>query len=88
MWEDKIEKLQEAVADFRVCIKMFDFWVSGKVRLRDVMVLQEAVKHIPPGGNIIFVSSLAAFNPSAPLAFYGVSKTALLGVTRVSHQLD
>jgi NAD(P)-dependent dehydrogenase (short-subunit alcohol dehydrogenase family) len=46
--------------------------------------LQEAVKHIRSGGSIVFISSVAAFNPTAPLPFYGVSKTALLGVTRVS----
>ncbi|RVE41830.1 hypothetical protein evm_013514 [Chilo suppressalis] len=34
------------------------------------------------GGNIVFVSSIAAYNPIFPLGPYGVSKTALLGLTK------
>ncbi|KAL0822520.1 hypothetical protein ABMA28_004571 [Loxostege sticticalis] len=34
------------------------------------------------GGNIVFVSSLTAYQPIFPLGPYGVSKTALLGLTK------
>jgi len=32
--------------------------------------------------SIVFVSSYTAFNPTAPIAMYAVSKTALLGLTK------
>ncbi|KAJ0047414.1 hypothetical protein NL108_003861, partial [Boleophthalmus pectinirostris] len=35
------------------------------------------------GGNIVFVSSVAGYQPLAALGPYSVSKTALLGLTRV-----
>ena len=34
------------------------------------------------GSSIVFVSSYTAFNPTPPIAFYAVSKTALLGLTK------
>ena len=34
------------------------------------------------GRNVVFVSSFTAFNPSAPLGMYAVSKTALVGLTK------
>eukprot|EP01012_Entosiphon_sulcatum_P045329 TRINITY_DN60447_c0_g1_i1.p1 TRINITY_DN60447_c0_g1~~TRINITY_DN60447_c0_g1_i1.p1 ORF type:complete len:256 (+),score=39.54 TRINITY_DN60447_c0_g1_i1:22-789(+) len=33
-------------------------------------------------GSILFISSVAGYNPSAPLAAYGVTKTALIGLTK------
>eukprot|EP00343_Euplotes_focardii_P009277 CAMPEP_0205824114 /NCGR_PEP_ID=MMETSP0206-20130828/19500_1 /ASSEMBLY_ACC=CAM_ASM_000279 /TAXON_ID=36767 /ORGANISM="Euplotes focardii, Strain TN1" /LENGTH=254 /DNA_ID=CAMNT_0053121921 /DNA_START=30 /DNA_END=794 /DNA_ORIENTATION=+ len=43
---------------------------------------KDAKPFMHAGSNILFVSSIAAFNPQAPLGLYGVSKTALLGLTR------
>ncbi|XP_026316758.1 dehydrogenase/reductase SDR family member 4 [Hyposmocoma kahamanoa] len=34
------------------------------------------------GGSIVFVSSIAAYNPMQPLGAYSVSKTTLLGLTK------
>lgn len=34
------------------------------------------------GGNIVFISSIAAYQPMFPMGPYGVSKTALLGLTK------
>ncbi|KDD75307.1 hypothetical protein H632_c753p0 [Helicosporidium sp. ATCC 50920] len=34
------------------------------------------------GSSIVYVSSFAAYQPSAPIAMYAVSKTALLGLTK------
>ena len=42
----------------------------------------EATKHMKNGGSIVFVSSIAGFNPTAPLGGYGVTKTALFGLTK------
>jgi dehydrogenase/reductase SDR family member 4 len=36
------------------------------------------------GGNIVFVSSIVAFQPMALLGAYSVSKTALLGLTKAA----
>ena len=33
-------------------------------------------------GAVVLVSSIAGYNPKAPLAGYGVTKTALFGLTR------
>ncbi|XP_050549251.1 uncharacterized protein LOC118272874 [Spodoptera frugiperda] len=34
------------------------------------------------GGNIVFISSIAAYQPMEPLGAYSISKTTLLGMTR------
>ncbi|GFR40523.1 hypothetical protein Agub_g1092 [Astrephomene gubernaculifera] len=49
-----------------------------------VLLVQEALPHLlrRPGASIVFVSSVTAFNPAAPIAMYAVSKTALLGLTK------
>ncbi len=39
-------------------------------------------------GAVVIVSSIAGFHPRSPLAGYGVTKTALFGLTRaLSHEL-
>jgi dehydrogenase/reductase SDR family protein 4 len=38
--------------------------------------------HMGRGGSIVLVSSISAYSPPFPIAFYGVSKTALLGLVR------
>eukprot|EP00040_Diaphanoeca_grandis_P005646 m.33868 g.33868 ORF g.33868 m.33868 type:complete len:276 (-) comp16883_c0_seq1:10-837(-) len=48
----------------------------------------EFVKDVKPhlnkaGANFVFVSSEAAFSPRAPLGLYGVSKTALVSLTKL-----
>ena len=47
-----------------------------------VVLAQEAVPKMNKGGNIVFVSSYTAFNPTSPIAMYAVTKTALLGLTK------
>eukprot|EP00850_Spirogloea_muscicola_P006233 SM000029S10528 [mRNA] locus=s29:600416:601361:- [translate_table: standard] len=47
-----------------------------------ILLVKDAAPHIPAGGSIVFVSSITAFNPAAPLAAYAISKTALLGLTK------
>jgi dehydrogenase/reductase SDR family member 4 len=36
------------------------------------------------GGNIVFISSIAGFHPNSILGAYGVSKTALFGLTKAA----
>ncbi len=40
----------------------------------------------PQGGSIVYVSSITAFTPGAPLGMYAVSKTALVGLTKALAQ--
>ncbi|EPS67934.1 hypothetical protein M569_06839, partial [Genlisea aurea] len=47
-----------------------------------ILLLQEAAPHLKKGSSVIFVSSIAAYEPSSGLAMYGVTKTALLGLTK------
>ncbi|KAK6133216.1 hypothetical protein DH2020_033052 [Rehmannia glutinosa] len=49
-----------------------------------VLLLQEAAPHLQKGSSVIFVSSIAAYQPPQGLAMYGVTKTALLGLTKKS----
>ena len=50
------------------------------------LVAREAVPYMGSGASIIFVASTASFSPSFPLGAYGVSKTALLGLTKAMAQ--
>ena len=52
------------------------------------LLVREASPYLTPGASIIFVASTASFAPSFPLGAYGVSKTALLGLTKaLAHEL-
>jgi len=44
---------------------------------------KECLVHMKPGGAILFISSYAGYVPSETLGAYSISKTALLGLTRV-----
>jgi len=45
------------------------------------LLARETVKYMNDG-NIIFISSIAGYFPLPPLTAYGVSKTALIGLTK------
>lgn len=45
--------------------------------------MQAAVPHLSEDSSITFISSITGYNPSSNLAMYGVTKTALLGLTKV-----
>jgi dehydrogenase/reductase SDR family protein 4 len=47
-----------------------------------VLLAQTAARHMSSGAAIVFVTSIIAYEPSPPLAMYGISKTALLGVVK------
>ena len=57
--------------------KIFDVNVKSYWQLvRDVR------PHMPDGSAIVFVSSVAGYNPAPPLGLYSVSKTALIGLAK------
>jgi hypothetical protein len=45
--------------------------------------LQDAAPHLSKGSSVVIISSIAGYNPPASMAMYGVTKTALLGLTKV-----
>lgn len=47
-----------------------------------ILLVQEAVPHLSKGGSVIFISSIAGYNPQKGLAMYGVTKTAIFGLTK------
>ena len=64
--------IEESVWD-----KLFEINVKA-----GLMLVKLCVEHMREGSNILFVSSIAAYNPIAPLGAYGITKTALLGLTK------
>ena len=46
-------------------------------------VTKEARPFLGKGSSIVYVSSVGGYNPGPPLGLYGVSKTALLGLTKL-----
>ena len=44
---------------------------------------QEVLPHLQPFANFVFISSVGAYDPAPPLGLYGVSKTALIGLTKL-----
>ncbi|KAJ0791616.1 putative short-chain dehydrogenase/reductase SDR, NAD(P)-binding domain superfamily [Helianthus annuus] len=47
-----------------------------------ILLLQDASPHLSKGSSIVFISSISAFQPPPGMAMYGVTKTALLGLTK------
>ncbi|XP_022714433.1 tropinone reductase-like 3 [Durio zibethinus] len=47
-----------------------------------ILLLQDASPHLQKGSSVIFISSLGAYLPQPNMAMYGVTKTALLGLTK------
>jgi len=44
---------------------------------------QDAAPYLPKGSSVVIISSIAGYHPPASMAMYGVTKTALLGLTKV-----
>ncbi|XP_017233062.1 LOW QUALITY PROTEIN: tropinone reductase-like 3 [Daucus carota subsp. sativus] len=47
-----------------------------------ILLLQDASPHLTKGSSVIFISSIGGYNPASSMAMYGVTKTALLGLTK------
>ncbi len=57
-------------------------------KVLELIFLQAAAPFLSDGSSVIFVTSVAAFNPGAGLLnMYAVMKTALLGLTKVCDML-
>jgi dehydrogenase/reductase SDR family protein 4 len=57
-------------------------------KVLELIFLQAAAPFLSDGSSVIFVTSIAAFNPGAGLIhMYAVMKTALLGLTKVCDML-
>lgn len=69
---DGILETKESVLD-----KLWEINVKSSV-----LLLQEVGPHLQKGSSVVFVSSIAGFQPPKGLAMYGVTKTALLGLTK------
>ncbi|XP_022925358.1 tropinone reductase-like 3 [Cucurbita moschata] len=69
---DSILRTQEAILD-----KLWDINVKASV-----LLLQDVAPHLQKGSSVVLISSIEGFQPSALLAMYGVTKTALLGLTK------
>ncbi|KAE8696726.1 Dehydrogenase/reductase SDR family member 4 [Hibiscus syriacus] len=69
---DSILLTQESVLD-----KLWEINVKATV-----ILLQEAAPHLQKGSSIVIISSIAGYNPQPSMFMYGVTKTALLGLTK------
>ncbi|XWS12899.1 hypothetical protein CRYUN_Cryun37aG0129700 [Craigia yunnanensis] len=47
-----------------------------------ILLLQDAAPHLQKGSSVIFISSFGGYQPQPSMAMYGVTKTALLGLTK------
>jgi dehydrogenase/reductase SDR family protein 4 len=61
----------------------WDKMMTTNVKSTWAMAISAAPLLTPCSGSIVIVSSFAGYNPGIPLGPYGVTKTALLGLTRM-----
>ncbi|KAL3519397.1 hypothetical protein ACH5RR_017546 [Cinchona calisaya] len=69
---DSILETKESVLD-----KLWEINVKSSI-----LVLQEAAPYLKKGSSVILISSIAGYQPESSMAMYGVTKTALLGLTK------
>ncbi|KAH9605358.1 hypothetical protein KSS87_011737 [Heliosperma pusillum] len=69
---DNILDTKESVLD-----KLWEINVKASI-----LLLKDASPHLTNNSSVVFVSSIAGFGPQASMAMYGVTKTALLGLTK------
>ncbi|XP_015878381.2 tropinone reductase-like 3 [Ziziphus jujuba] len=69
---DAILQTKESVLD-----KLWEINVKASI-----LLLKDAALHLSKGSSVVFISSVSAFQPPAAMAMYGVTKTALLGLTK------
>ncbi|KAM1108671.1 hypothetical protein ACFX13_005374 [Malus domestica] len=70
---DPILQTQESVLD-----KLWEINVKATI-----LLLKDASPHLTKGSSVVIISSIAGYNPpGAAMAMYGVTKTALLGLTK------
>ncbi|CAN6223861.1 unnamed protein product [Urochloa humidicola] len=64
--------MKEAVLD-----KLWDINIKASI-----LLLQDAAPHLRKGSSVIIISSIAGYNPEKGLTMYGVTKTAIFGLTK------
>ncbi|PKA50640.1 Tropinone reductase-like 3 [Apostasia shenzhenica] len=69
---DNILETKESVLD-----KLWEINVKATI-----LLLQAASSYLNNGSSVVIISSIEGYNPSQVLAMYGVTKTALLGLTK------
>ncbi|KAI3419301.1 uncharacterized protein J3R85_013301 [Psidium guajava] len=69
---DPILETQESVLD-----KLWEINVKASI-----LLLKDAAPHLQKGSSVVFISSIAGYQPQASMAMYGVTKTALLGLAK------
>ncbi|KAJ4704007.1 Tropinone reductase-like [Melia azedarach] len=69
---DAILETKESVLD-----KLWDINVKA-----GILLLQDAAPHLQKGSSVVLISSIAGYQPPTSMAMYGVTKTALLGLTK------
>ncbi|KAJ9169182.1 hypothetical protein P3X46_020643 [Hevea brasiliensis] len=69
---ESILETQESVLD-----KLWEINVKASI-----LLLKDAAPHMQKGSSVILISSIGGYNPHASMAIYGVTKTALLGLTK------
>lgn len=69
---DGILEMKESVLD-----KLWDINVKASI-----LLLQDAAPHLRKGSSVIIISSITGYNPEPALTMYGVTKTALFGLTK------
>eukprot|EP00261_Vitis_vinifera_P017444 XP_010647144.1 PREDICTED: tropinone reductase-like 3 [Vitis vinifera] len=69
---DPILETRESVLD-----KLWEINVKSSI-----LILQEAAPHLRKGSSVVLISSIAGYQPQSSMSMYGVTKTALLGLTK------
>lgn len=69
---DPIVEIPEPVLD-----KLWEINVKATI-----LLVQDAAAHLSRDSSIIIISSIAAYGPQSTMSIYGVTKTALLGLTK------
>ncbi|TKY72214.1 Tropinone reductase 3 [Spatholobus suberectus] len=69
---DPILQTQESILD-----KLWEINVKSTI-----LILKDAAPYLKKGSSVVLISSLVAYNPPPTMAMYGVTKTAVLGLTK------
>ncbi|XP_060185148.1 tropinone reductase-like 3 [Lycium barbarum] len=69
---DAILETKESVLD-----KLWDINVKASI-----LLLQDAAPYLKKGSSVVLISSISGYSPPASMGMYGVTKTALLGLTK------
>ncbi|KAF3621206.1 Tropinone reductase-like 3 [Capsicum annuum] len=72
---DSILETKESVLD-----KLWDINVKASI-----LLLQDAAPYLKKGSSVVLISSVSGYSPPASMGMYGVTKTALFGLTKVPH---